>query len=53
MAWLNRIRIQRSIARIVLKHTRQGAAAVVKPNATQTVTISTIDPEQAFCKQIH
>ncbi|MFN6456089.1 MAG: response regulator [Nostoc sp. EfeVER01] len=41
--------IDPAIARIVLKHTRQGAAAVVKPkpNATQTVTISAIDPEQA------
>ncbi|MEH1862789.1 MAG: response regulator transcription factor [Nostoc sp.] len=39
--------IDPAIARIVLKHTRQGAAAAVKPNATQTVTISAIDPEQA------
>lgn len=41
--------IDPAIARIVLKHTRQSTAAVVKPkpNATQTVTISAIDPEQA------
>jgi DNA-binding NarL/FixJ family response regulator len=39
--------IDPAIARIVLKHTRQGTAAAVKPNATQTVTISAIDPEQA------
>ncbi|MFQ4143877.1 response regulator transcription factor [Chlorogloeopsis sp. ULAP02] len=39
--------IDPAIARIVLKHTRTGAAATVKPNATQTVTISAIDPEQA------
>lgn len=42
--------IDPAIARIVLKHTRQGAAAV-KPNATQTVTISAIDPEQASILQ--
>lgn len=39
--------IDPAIARIVLKHTRTGAATVVKPNATQTVTISAIDREQA------
>ncbi|MDZ7960166.1 MAG: response regulator transcription factor [Aulosira sp. DedQUE10] len=39
--------IDPAIARIVLKHTRPGAATVVKPNATQTVTISAIDREQA------
>ncbi|BAZ02986.1 two-component response regulator (plasmid) [Tolypothrix tenuis PCC 7101] len=39
--------IDPAIARIVLKHTRTGAATVVKPNATQTVTISAIDQEQA------
>jgi DNA-binding NarL/FixJ family response regulator len=39
--------IDSAIARIVLKHTRTGAATVVKPNATQTVTISAIDREQA------
>ncbi|MBC6429911.1 response regulator transcription factor [Nostoc sp. HG1] len=39
--------IDPAIAGIVLKHTRQSTAAVVKPNATQTVTISAIDPEQA------
>ncbi|MDF5708236.1 MAG: response regulator transcription factor [Nostoc sp. S4] len=41
--------IDPAIARIVLKHTRQSTAAVVKPkpNATHTVTISAIDPEQA------
>ncbi|MEH2336070.1 response regulator transcription factor [Nostoc sp.] len=41
--------IDPAIARIVLKHTRQSPAAVVKPkpNTTQTVTISAIDPEQA------
>lgn len=41
--------IDPAIARIVLKHTHQGAAVVVKPkpNVTQTVTISAIDPEQA------
>ncbi|MHC5916016.1 MAG: response regulator [Nostoc sp.] len=43
--------IDPAIARIVLKHTRQGAAAAVKPNATQTVTISAIDPEQASILQ--
>lgn len=43
--------IDPAIARIVLKHTRQGAAAMVKPNATQTVTISAIDPEQASILQ--
>lgn len=43
--------IDPAIARIVLKHTRQGAAATVKPNATQTVTISAIDPEQASILQ--
>ncbi|MFN6478222.1 response regulator [Nostoc sp. DedQUE07] len=43
--------IDPGIARIVLKHTRQGAAAAVKPNATQTVTISAIDPEQASILQ--
>ncbi|MBX9252450.1 response regulator transcription factor [Desmonostoc muscorum CCALA 125] len=43
--------IDPAIARIVLKHTRQGTAAVVKPNATQTVTISAIDPEQASILQ--
>ncbi|MHC5894931.1 response regulator [Nostoc sp.] len=42
--------IDPAIARIVLKHTRQGAVAV-KPNATQTVTISAIDPEQASILQ--
>jgi DNA-binding NarL/FixJ family response regulator len=42
--------IDPAIARIVLKHTRQGAAAV-KPNGTQTVTISAIDPEQASILQ--
>ncbi|MHC5672650.1 response regulator [Nostoc sp.] len=42
--------IDPAIARIVLKHTRQGAAAV-KPNATQTVAISAIDPEQASILQ--
>jgi DNA-binding NarL/FixJ family response regulator len=39
--------IDPAIARIVLKHTRSGAATVVKPNATQTVTISAIDRDQA------
>lgn len=39
--------IDPAIARIVLKHTRTGVATVVKPNATQTVTISAIDREQA------
>ncbi len=43
--------IDPAIARIVLKHTRQGAATAVKPNATQTVTISAIDPEQASILQ--
>jgi DNA-binding NarL/FixJ family response regulator len=43
--------IDPAIARIVLKHTRQGAAAAVKPNATQTVMISAIDPEQASILQ--
>ncbi|MEH2368591.1 response regulator transcription factor [Nostoc sp.] len=43
--------IDPAIARIVLKHTRQGTAATVKPNATQTVTISAIDPEQASILQ--
>jgi DNA-binding NarL/FixJ family response regulator len=43
--------IDPAIARIVLKHTRQGATAMVKPNATQTVTISAIDPEQASILQ--
>lgn len=43
--------IDPAIARIVLKHTRQRAAATVKPNATQTVTISAIDPEQASILQ--
>ncbi|MHC5859699.1 LuxR C-terminal-related transcriptional regulator [Nostoc sp.] len=43
--------IDPAITRIVLKHTRQGAAAMVKPNATQTVTISAIDPEQASILQ--
>ncbi|ODG98509.1 DNA-binding response regulator [Nostoc sp. KVJ20] len=43
--------IDPAIARIILKHTRQGAAAMVKPNATQTVTISAIDPEQASILQ--
>lgn len=43
--------IDPAIARIVLKHTRQGTAAAVKPNATQTVTISAIDPEQASILQ--
>lgn len=43
--------IDPAIARIVLKHTRQGAAAMVKPNTTQTVTISAIDPEQASILQ--
>ncbi|MHC5778568.1 response regulator [Nostoc sp.] len=43
--------IDPAIARIVLKHTRQGAAAAVKPNATQTVAISAIDPEQASILQ--
>lgn len=43
--------IDPAIARIVLKHTRQGAVAAVKPNATQTVTISAIDPEQASILQ--
>ncbi|PHJ60860.1 LuxR family transcriptional regulator [Nostoc linckia z18] len=43
--------IDPAIARIVLKHTRQGTVAVVKPNATQTVTISAIDPEQASILQ--
>ncbi len=43
--------IDPAIARIVLKHTRQRAAAMVKPNATQTVTISAIDPEQASILQ--
>ncbi len=43
--------IDPAIARIVLKHTRQGAAAMVKPNATQTVAISAIDPEQASILQ--
>ena len=43
--------IDPAIARIVLKHARQGAAAAVKPNATQTVTISAIDPEQASILQ--
>lgn len=43
--------IDPAIARIVLKHTRTGAAATVKPNATQTVTISAIDPEQASILQ--
>jgi len=44
--------IDPAIARIVLKHTRQGAfALMVKPNATQTVTISAIDPEQASILQ--
>lgn len=43
--------IDPAIARIVLKHTRQRAAAAVKPNATQTVTISAIDPEQASILQ--
>lgn len=43
--------IDPAIARIVLKHSRQGAAAAVKPNATQTVTISAIDPEQASILQ--
>lgn len=43
--------IDPAIARIVLKHTRQGAAAAVKTNATQTVTISAIDPEQASILQ--
>lgn len=43
--------IDPAIARIVLKHTRQGAAAMLKPNATQTVTISAIDPEQASILQ--
>ncbi|MCC5602466.1 response regulator [Nostoc favosum] len=43
--------IDPAIARIVLKHTRQGAAAMVKPSATQTVTISAIDPEQASILQ--
>ena len=39
--------IDPAIARIVLKHTRTGAATVVKSNTTQTVTISAIDREQA------
>lgn len=43
--------IDPAIARIVLKHTRQEAAAMVKPNATQTVAISAIDPEQASILQ--
>lgn len=43
--------IDPAIARIVLKHTRQGAAAMVKPSATQTVAISAIDPEQASILQ--
>ncbi|MBD2205668.1 response regulator transcription factor [Calothrix sp. FACHB-1219] len=43
--------IDPAIARIVLKHTRQGATAMVKPSATQTVTISAIDPEQASILQ--
>jgi len=43
--------IDPAIARIVLKHTRQGAAAMGKPNTTQTVTISAIDPEQASILQ--
>lgn len=43
--------IDPAIARIVLKHTRQRVAAMVKPNATQTVTISAIDPEQASILQ--
>ncbi|TVP62903.1 MAG: DNA-binding response regulator [Nodularia sp. (in: Bacteria)] len=37
--------IDPAIARIILKHTRQ--SAIAQPNATQTVTISAIDPEQA------
>lgn len=43
--------IDPAIARIVLKHTRQGTEAMVKPNAIQTVTISAIDPEQASILQ--
>lgn len=43
--------IDPAIARIVLKHTRQGTEAMVKPNATQTVAISAIDPEQASILQ--